>query len=177
MSSEYIPVAKRFESSRVRKRFLSQIIPMTRLLSRYGFEITMTETLVSLKKSGLEFYVFVREGEQRYSRNDMIFLICDKRESQYHVAANQMSGILRTLVRWGALAQDEIPPHEIEETLDAARIQCAGCGDTEPMNQRFMQCKVCHERDRMHTLPEFKGFYCCVECQRRDWTRHKAEDH
>lgn len=177
MSDEpFIPFAKRFENSRVRKRFLSQMIPMCKLLIRYGMEVRFAETLISIEKQDLQFFVFLEEGERRYSELDMIFLVSDARRKG-SVAANQMRGILRTLVRWGALTKDEIPSEEIDKAVDEARIKCAGCCRAQMFGERFKQCRTCRDNDMAARLPEFKGFYCCMDCQRRDWTRHKVEDH
>ena len=175
---ESIPVSNRFENSRVRKRFLSQMIPMCGLLRRHGVQADVIDTLVRIRRDERLVFVFLRDGEKRFSDLDMIFLVGDCNRS-YSVAANQMCGVLRTLVRWGVLAHGEISEKEIYDTVDSACIRCAGCGELQKdlLGTRFKQCKVCRDRDDAMALPEFKGFYCCSDCQRSDWARHKAEDH
>ena len=135
-------------------------------------------TIVCICRGEMRAFVVLREGEARFGALDMIFLVSGCGQT-YSVAANQMSGVIRTLVRWGMLSDGEIADEAICETSNSARIRCAGCG--EPQNElsgeRFRQCRVCKERDGAVELPDFKGFYCGGECQRKDWARHKVQDH
>jgi len=173
MESDTIPFSKRFENSRVRKRFLSQMIPMCGLLRRHGLEADVANTLVRIRRDDRFAFVFLEEGEKRFADTETIFLVGYSKRN-YSVASNHMSGVLRTLMRWGFLADGEISEEEICNTVVSACIRCAGCGG---MGKRFRQCKMCKDRDDATALPRFRGFYCGSDCQRRDWARHKAEDH
>jgi len=170
-----IQPATHFENSKVRKRFLSQMIPLCSLLNRHGIVAELKKTNVLVEKDGRKVYVVLEKGETRYSETDLIFKVACE-ELNYLVEANQMRGVIRTLVRWGVLSQEDISEEEIEETSEQCRISCANCGMAQCMN-RFMQCKVCNERDKCSDFPCFRGFYCCKACQVEDWKRHKAEDH
>ncbi len=174
-----IELAKCFSNSKVRKRFLKQMLPLRDLLEEYGLESRIVDkTKLYIKGNGKNVIVAHEEGERCYGEMDQIFCVCKLDTLMgYHVRANQSSGVIRTLVRWGVLDEDEIPDDRIQETNDQGSICCENCSNPQMFCQRFKQCRLCHDMDRNEGEPGFNGFYCGKQCQIAHWSEHKRMFH
>jgi hypothetical protein len=180
----FFNIAEQFPNSKIRKRFLQHTIPLRDLLSEYGFVAGFRgPTLLHLKRGNQEFAVVIKEGVEKTDTMGMIFTVCKINDESinYHVVANQLSGVIRTMVRWGGLGADEIPEHMIDEALNRAHIQCDNCGQMQlcagiTPDYKFKQCQLCKENT---TVPDcaVSGFYCSKECQREHWPVHKGLMH
>ena len=176
-----IELAKEFPNTRTRKRFLSQILPLQKLLRMYGLNAQIVNrTWFYIKKQELNVVVGLKMGDCRFQNDDDIFCICLlERNVDYHVNANQLKGVIRTLVRWGLLRMNEIPEEMIEQTVEEGFIRCDSCDRAQlcRFSHRFKQCKLCNDRERVEDEPGFNGFYCCKECQVANWSEHKRLFH
>ena len=174
-----LELAKCFSNSKVRKRFLKQMLPLRDLLEECGLESRIVDKAkLYIKGNGKNVVVALEEGERRYGEMDQIFCICELDNSiDYHVRANQSSGVIRTLVRWGVLDEDEISDCKIEETTERGVVSCDNCGCPQRYSQRLKQCKLCHDNDKREDEPGFFGFYCCKKCQIAQWSVHKVMFH
>jgi hypothetical protein len=175
-------IAEHFPNSKIRKRFFQQTVPLRDLLSEYGFVTGFpAPTCLILKRGDHEFGVVLKE--EGVERIDQVLTVCKINDESldYHVVANQLSGVIRTLVRWGGLGAGEIPEHKIGEALTRANIQCDNCGRRQPCavltpESKFKQCRLCKENT---TVPDcaVSGFYCSKECQRVHWAVHREQMH
>lgn len=173
-------LAEQFPNSRTRKRFLSQILPLQKLLRMYGLGAKIVnKTWFCIQKQELNVIVGLELGDRRFHDDDNIFVVCLIRGIDYHVKANQLKGVIRTLVRWGLLGVDEIPEEMIEKTVEEGRIRCDSCEKPQLciFSERFKQCKLCNTRERVEDEPGFNGFYCCKQCQVADWSKHRKLFH
>ena len=176
-----ITIASEFSNSKVRKRFLTQMMPLQNLLIKHGLDAFFHHNhaptaIFILNKEGQTVIVGIEEGERRYHDIDLIFCIFNPvSQMQYHVKVNQMKGVLRTLVRWGMLGENQIDEDDIDAAVQEGYIHCSGClsPQTFMATHRFKQCAICHAREKAERLPRFQGFYCSKECQQRHWKEHK----
>jgi hypothetical protein len=88
-----------------------------------------------------------------------------------------MREILVILTVWGLIGENEISKEKIYETVEEGRIRCVGCRLPQLHPNRFKQCKLCNERDRLMTVPKYTGFYCSKQCQHAHWPKHRAHFH
>ena len=180
----YFQISEQFPNSKIRKRFFQHMIPLRDLLIEYGFHSGFpSPTWLYLKRGDHEFAVVIKEGVESLAYMGMLFTVCKIKDESidYYVVANQLSGVIRTLVRWGGLGADEIPEHKIDEALDRAHIQCDNCGQMQlcagiTPDYKFKQCQLCKENT---SVPDcaVSGFYCSKECQRAHWPVHKGLMH
>jgi hypothetical protein len=178
-----LELGRRFENSRVRKRFLTQMVPLRNLLREYGYESSIVACAwLYIKRPGNAYgaVVALQEGELRFGDRDAIFRVCClDRSVKYHVNTNQIRGVLQTLVRWGLLGANEIPEETVKQTIEKGRIRCGHCGQAQisALNHRFKQCKLCKDTEKSEDAPAFNGFYCSKRCQVAHWQDHKKRFH
>lgn len=183
-----IKAALCFENSKVRKRFLKQTMALKALLDGHGCECVFLGAskdvsswqpiILSIKKNEHECWVFLREGEKEYTERDMIFLMCSlTTKHDYTPAANQIAGMIRTLIRWSVLKKDEISDEELSAAQTKGSIVCELCCETQQFLDRFKQCFLCKRHDDELVFPAYRGFYCCKACQVHDWKRHSTSVH
>jgi hypothetical protein len=182
-SDTKIECAEKFSNSKVKKRFLTQMIPLKSLLTVHGLGAFFAlPTIFCITNRTNKIVVALEEGECRFGDNDLIFCIFDLDEIHqpgYHVRANSMKGVIRTLVRWNVIGENEITDDEIDVTAELGHTHCACCGRRQTFMQscRYKQCKICHDRDKREDFPGFNGFYCSKDCQKRNWATHKKQFH
>jgi len=173
-------LASKFETSKVKKRFLTQMAGLKHFLEGHGFDCQFPiNTFLVIKKDGQQVSVGILNRERRHTDDEMIFRVVLKGYDESHVAANQIRGVIRTLIRWGLMSQ--ITDEEMEDAVSHAAIRCAYCAVQQRCfgagYARFKQCRKCHEKDRGVDFPAYQGFYCCKECQVKDWKTHKSVCH
>ena len=173
-------LASEFETSRVKKRFLTQMAGLKQYLEGHGFECQfIINTLLVIRKDGQQVAVGILTEERRHTDGEMIFRVMLEGNDESHFAVNQIRGVIRTLIRWGLMSQ--ITEEEMEDVVSHAAIRCAYCTGQQRCygvgDARFKQCRTCHEKDRGVDFPSYQGFYCCKECQVKDWRTHKSMCH
>ena len=178
--SQTFELAQCFASSRVRKRFLKQMIPLRNLLKAYGLEsfLVMGNTMLHIKRHEMGVVVALGAGECRYREMDPIFCVCPLHDTVDHIVrVNQLSGVIYILVRWGVLGENEILDDKVEQAEDEGQICCDNCKNQQMLRERFKQCKLCNDRERVENEPGFNGFYCSKQCQIAHWSEHKRMFH
>jgi hypothetical protein len=177
-------MATSFASSRVRKRFLKEMVPLGRLLGRHGFECSFpfdggSPTLLCIERGGRLASVLIFHGERRYRAGEAIFILVEPCEgpAKELVGFDQFEGAIEVLLEWGMLSLGEITQAELEETRRECAIRCAGCQEEQRGDARFKQCGLCHERDASQWLAEYNGLYCNAMCQANHWAAHRRECH
>lgn len=182
MSNRMITLAQHFQSSRVKKRFLKQMIPLQKLLKAHGMQafFPIPTLLHIINDQGQTIVVGLEDGERRFQDTEQIFCVFNADEMiletpAYYVRVNQMRGIIRTLVRWEMMGEHIIDESEIECAEMEGHMQCDGCGRKQVCMtmERFKQCRLCHDKEKTQIFPEYRGFYCGKECQREHWRVHK----
>ena len=158
------------------------MVPLQQLLRAHGIEACFPiPTLLHITKKDCLIVIGLEEGEHRYQDLDQIFCVCNPGDKgiDYHVRANQMKGVIRTLKRWQIIDDEEITDDEIELTAEKGYISCDGCQERQSFNahNRFKQCKLCNENEKAQDFPHFKGFYCSKDCQNTHWGVHKQQFH
>jgi hypothetical protein len=185
-----IELAKSFPNSKVRKRFLKQMVPLHRLLDAHGFDCAFlvfsdSPTMLRISRNDQVMVVGLMDGDTSFKDTDLIFCVCLVKSVgkgvnglDYIVRVNQLRGVIRTMWRWGVLGCDEIPEDNIDKAIEDARISCSACHGPQPcFGERFKQCKLCSETEKEQQIPDFRGYYCCSACQRSDWNQHKRAHH
>ena len=184
-----VALAYSFERSRVKKRFLKQMIPLSRLLRRHGFDCELKglpsadyPTFLVISKGVHTVMVGILRGECRFEDQDAIFCVRDDSEQTLAqaghrkevVLTNNLVGVLAILIKLDMLGNDEIPEDELDQVVEEGQIRCCCCQEQQPSTgNRFKQCSTCADKDKARKIPHFSGFYCSAECQRTDWSRHK----
>ena len=163
------------------------MVPLHKLLEAHGVECAFlvfsgSPTMLRIRRKGYTIIVGLKEGELGFGELDLIFCVSLVESPgdglDYHVCANQLRGVIRTMWRWGVLGCDEIPEEDINAAMDDARIRCSACREPQPcLGGRFKQCKLCNEEGKTQKFPLWTGFYCCSACQASDWDRHKRAHH
>lgn len=162
-------------SKTTRKRFLRHMIPLKDLLSEHGFICGFPyPTTLCLKRGDQEFAVAMKEGGPSFNGSMFSVHRLHGEETNLHVTAYHLSGVIRTLVGWGGLGPDEIPERSIEHAMNRVHIQCDNCGNQQTTNSTFKQCQLCRE-NTLHCA--VSGFYCSKECQRFHWPVHRLLMH
>ena len=188
-----VDLGKSFMSSRVKKRFFTQMNPLGQLLCGHGVECSFMShegsvcaTVLRVSRKGDMALVGVAAGERRFREPDQIFQVCPSsvdgcEDLDQHVSTNCLTGVLQTMLRWGMLREGEITARETRKTAEEGCIRCSGCDRRQPwsgkVEVRFKQCKLCHAFDKTQTVPNIAGMYCSVECQRDHWREHKKQCH
>ena len=184
--ADTIVLSDSFRDTRVEKRFLTQMVALHLLLNKHGFRCGFLgkygATMLKIERGGRGVVVGIREGERRFKDLDVIFHVCNLVEAEgvdYTPTVNNLSGVVRTLRRWGILGPDEITDEEVCHASDQGTIKCDACDERQPFGStvRFKQCSLCRERDKVTWIPRFRGFYCSVACQGAHWRAHKEEFH
>ena len=187
------PFADEFVSHRVRKRFLTQMIPLRRLLIAHGFDVRFpskgSPVTLSIQRNGENRLVFVgtQAGSVDFKEADMVFRMIrlqrvegsgDFQFPAPSVRSNHLAGLLEALEHWGVLRPNEITKREILEASLEAKIKCGACCEVQTdKTHRFKQCALCSRKDKSQRLPDFNGFYCSKGCQASHWPTHRRRCH
>ena len=184
-----LDLAESFSSQKVKKRFLSVVIPLQKLLNTHGFSATFNDdgcdaTKLFIVRGASGVLLGLMEGERRSHRTDLIFIIVDVSVSALNTRGcartrtDSIVGIIRTMETWMILGVDEIPDAELKRSWERTLIRCCMCHVKEyPDSIKFKQCRLCHDSERTQRLPAWVGFYCSSACQSADWKEHKQTFH
>jgi hypothetical protein len=89
---------------------------------------------------------------------------------------NRLRAVVRRLVVWGLLDQEEVKEHELVKMDNARVARCSRCQKREE-KQCFIQCVHCQQDDAARFLPTGRGLYCGDACQNQDWCEHRRKFH
>ncbi len=190
LGSGRVDLAKTFECSKVKKRFLKQAVALKRVLEAHGFNASFppcfsAPTVLGISR-GEHFVAFgTLTGERRFQEAAPILYTCNISGWETFpgtrcVASDQNRGALEGLIGWGMLREDEITQEELEGMFDDCLIRCSRCQARQPYAEgapRFKQCSLCHREDKTKWIPDYHGFYCGGACQAEDWAEHKKKYH
>ena len=167
-----IKPATRFENSKVRRRFLTQIFPLARLLEKHGLCCAfLMPSIFRITAQERQCMVFVEDGERRFDLDAMIFVMAEThREGGLCMTCNQLSGVVRVLEKWGYLARGAVSEEDLGRTLFEACAACCHCG---VRLQALKQCALSKQDDKELQFPAYEGFYCCKTCQTDHWAVHR----
>jgi hypothetical protein len=177
-------MAEAFHGTRLRKRFLSEMVPLQKLLVAHGVDAVFapngppTCLLIARRDTGAKVIVGIPEGERRRLDTDPVFHMHRFDAAGKAIECgdvNQWRGVYTVLMQWHILGPDDIPEDALKQLGREAGIRCACCHRLQPYKApRFKQCRCCRDAERPQRFPAFNGFYCSEDCQATHWPLHRA---